>query len=318
MAPRSADDLRYDLERWVSAGLVTRSQADAIVAHEIAATPGDGVSVLAEALGYAGSALALAGIVAAIGNSWDALGSGGRVAAAAVPTGLALAAGWLLRAKKEPAFRRLMSLLWFLAIGGFAGTAGVVLAEFVEIDTDWAAVVIGLAMSLPAVILWRLHGGVLQQIALLAGVLVTVLGVLVVVPGEPSGTAMALASWALGLVWVTLGWRRVIKPPMATMVIGALLAGYAPVLAAEDHQWMLFVGIATGAALMALSVLSREVALLAIGTVAVFGYVTGVVLRYFGDQLGVPLALTIIGAAFIGLALLAARLGGVGRGRVGA
>jgi len=43
--------------------------------------------------------------------------------------------------------------------------------------------------------------------------------------------------------------------------------------------------------------------------VTVFAYVTGVVLRYFRDQLGVPLALMIIGAVFIVLALLAARLG---------
>ncbi|HLA66253.1 MAG TPA: DUF2157 domain-containing protein [Acidimicrobiia bacterium] len=316
MTRRSSGELRDDLQRWVTAGLLGREQAEAIAVNEAAAAaPPAGVSVLAEALGYAGAALALAGIVAAIGNSWDTLGSGGRMAAAAIPTVLAVGAGWTLHSKTEAAFRRLMSLLWFLAIGGFAGTAGVVLDQFTDIDEDWIALVIGLAMAVPAFILWRLHGAVLQQMALLGSLVVTVLGVFMILPGEPSGPAMALAAWALGMVWVLAGWRRVITPQTATMVLGALLTSYAPVVGAEDHEWLLFVGIATGGALMALGVKTGLVALLAIGTVAVFGYVTAVVLRYFGDQLGVPLALTIIGGVFIGLALLASRLGRFGRKR---
>lgn len=311
MSHRLADELRGDLERWVRAGLLTGDQAAAIVAHEARpAAPDGGVSVLAEALGYAGAALAIAGIATALGQSWDSLSSTVRVISAAIPTALALAAGSMLRSKTEPAFRRLMSLLWFLSIGGFAGTAGIIIAEYAtDFDEDWVPLVIGLAMLFPAFVLWRLLPAVLQQLALLGGLVVTVMGLFAVVPGEPNGTAMALAAWGIGVAWVVLGWRGWLKPQMATMVVGSVVAAYMPVIAAQDHEWLLALGIATGAALMILSVRSGALPLLAIGTVTVFAYVTGVVLRYFRDQLGVPLALMIIGAVFIVLALLAARLG---------
>ncbi len=317
MGRRSPDELRDDLQRWADAGLIEPGQAAAILAHESAAAPQAGVSVLAEALGYAGAALALAGLITAIGNSWDSLGRGGRIAAAAVPTVLAVAAGWVLRTKAEPAFQRLMSLLWFISIGGFAGSAAIIVSEGWGIDHDWTALVIGLSMAVPALVLWRLHRGILQQVALLGSVLVVVLAVLVLAPGEPRGAALMLATWALGLVWVAFGWTRLMEPHRATMVLGAILATYAPTLAAGDYEWMLFAGVATGAAFMVLSIPTGTIPMLAIGTIGVFAYVTAIVLRYFGDQLGVPLALTIIGATFIALALIAARLGRFGRESAG-
>jgi hypothetical protein len=317
VVPRSPEGLRDVLHRWVQAGLLSRAQADAIVAHEAAPAPLEpegGISVLAEALGYAGAALAVAGIATALGQSWDDLGSPLRVISAAVPTGLAVLAGALLRSKREPAFRRLMSLLWFLSIGGFVGTAGVAIAEYASgIDRDWVALVLGLVMVLPAFVLWRLLPSILQQIALLGGVMLTVIGVIIAAPGEPNGTAIALTCWALGLIWVALGWRGRLRPRTPTMAIGAVVAAYFPVVAAQDHEWLLALGVVTGAALMILSVGTGALPLLAIGTVTVFAYVTGVVMRYFSESLGVPLALVIIGAVFIALALFAARLGRLGR-----
>lgn len=313
MGQRSTSDLRDDLQRWTDAGLIDRPQAVAILAHEAAAASTGGVSVLAEALGYAGSALALAGVITAIANSWDSLGQAGRISAAVVPTVLAVLAGWALRRKTEPAFRRLMSLLWFISIGGFAGSAAIVISETWDIDHEWTPLAIGIAMAVPAFAFWLVHKTILQQMALLGSVLVVVLSVLVLAPGEPSGAAWMLTSWALGVVWVMFGWAKVMRPHRAAMVLGAILATYAPTLAAGEHEWMLFVGVATGAVFMALSIPAGIIPMLAIGTIGVFAYVTAIVLRYFGDQLGVPLALTIIGATFIVLALIAARLGRFGR-----
>ena len=231
-----------------------------------------------------------------------------------IPTILVFGAGWVLRAKREPALRRLMSLLWALAVGGVVGTTGVIIAEFAsDIDEEWVPVVLGVAMLVPAVILWRILPAVLQQMAVLGGVLLTALGIVAALPGEPNGTAMALTAWGVGAIWLVLGWRGRLAPAAAAMVFGAVVAAYCPVLAADRYQWLLALGIVTGAALMLLSVRTGAVALLAIGTVTVFGYVTGLVLRYFRDQLGVPLALIIIGGTFIGLALLAARLGRLSR-----
>jgi hypothetical protein len=46
------------------------------------------------------------------------------------------------------------------------------------------------------------------------------------------------------------------------------------------------VGIATAAAAMAVSVPLRNTALLALGTLAMFGYVTSAVVHYFHESLG--------------------------------
>ena len=71
---------------------------------------------------------------------------------------------------------------------------------------------------------------------------------------------------------------------------------------------MYAIGIATAAAAMAASVPLRNVPLLALGALAMFGYVTSVAARYLHDSLGVPSALAITGVLIIGLAVVSARL----------
>jgi hypothetical protein len=68
------------------------------------------------------------------------------------------------------------------------------------------------------------------------------------------------------------------------------------------------VGIVTAAGLMAFSVYGKFVAGLALGSVGLLAYVTGTVVRYFGDALGVPAALALTGAVILVLAAVTARL----------
>ena len=68
------------------------------------------------------------------------------------------------------------------------------------------------------------------------------------------------------------------------------------------------IGIATAAAAMAASVPQRNVPLLALGALAMFGYVTSAAVRYLHQSLGVPAALAITGVLIIGLAVVSARL----------
>jgi hypothetical protein len=71
---------------------------------------------------------------------------------------------------------------------------------------------------------------------------------------------------------------------------------------------MYAIGIATAAAAMAASIPLRNTPLLALGTLAMFGYVTSTVVQYFHRSLGVPAALAITGVLILGLAILSARL----------
>ena len=93
-----------------------------------------------------------------------------------------------------------------------------------------------------------------------------------------------------------------------TVPLGALLALVAPSLALHPYGWMYAIGILTAAAAMAISVPLRNTVFLGMGAVAMFGYVTGVVMTYFRGSLGAPAALSITGALVIGVAAVTARL----------
>jgi hypothetical protein len=120
--------------------------------------------------------------------------------------------------------------------------------------------------------------------------------------------AIALPLWVLGLAWAGLGWRRYAGPLWVTIPSGVILALIAPGFAAGHYGWMYVIGIATAAAAMAASVPLRNTALLALGALAMFGYLTAVAARYLHQSLGVPSALAITGVLLIGLAVVSARL----------
>jgi hypothetical protein len=90
-----------------------------------------------------------------------------------------------------------------------------------------------------------------------------------------------------GLAWAGLGWQRYAEPLWVTVPCGVILALIAPSFAAGEHGWVYVIGIATAAAAMAASVPLRNVPLLALGALAMFGYVTSAVVRYLHGSLGV-------------------------------
>jgi hypothetical protein len=151
----------------------------------------------------------------------------------------------------------------------------------------------------------------LQNAALFAGLVITICGTIVTAAGGNGSApafAFALALWGFGLAWAWLGWQRFVEPIWVTMPCGTILALFAPSLAVGEHGWVYTIGIATAAAAMAASVPLRNTPLLALGTLAMFGYVTSVVVQYFHRSLGIPAALAITGVLILGLAVVSARL----------
>ncbi|WP_028663188.1 DUF2157 domain-containing protein, partial [Saccharomonospora halophila] len=96
---RRGDDLTVRLDRWVAHGLLTREQADRILAAERARPTGIGEetgrtpSPVAEALGYVGGVLVLVAAGLVTGRYWAELGVTGRVSVAFGAAALLLAAG---------------------------------------------------------------------------------------------------------------------------------------------------------------------------------------------------------------------------------
>ena len=268
-----------------------------------------GISLITEAVGYVGAVLILAGGVAAISQQWHSFTDWERVSVCAASAVFFLLAGVLVRRVREPAIERLVGVVWFLSVVAVASAAGIMAHDVFGNSVRATVLAVGTAASLYSAVLWLVRRGALQSIALFAALVVTVCGVIVVVAGDPAPSlAFAFALWGLGIAWAVLGQQRYIEPLWVTLPLGALLALLAPSLAAGEHGWVFAIAIATAAAAMAISVPLRNTPLLALGTLAMFGYVTSTVIRYFGASLGVPAALAITGVLIVGLAVVSAHL----------
>jgi hypothetical protein len=265
-------------------------------------------SLLTEAVAYIGAILILAGGIAAVGQQWHNITGWGRVAVLAGAAVFFLLVGIIVRRVHQPAIQRLVDVAWFLSVAGVAGAVGFAGYDMYGNTAAVTALAVGVGITLYSAALWLVRQHALQNFALFTGLIVTICGVIFTADNSPPSLPFALALWVFGLAWVGLGWRRYIEPLWVTVPSGVILALIAPSIAAGEHGWVYAIGIATAAAAMAASVPLRNTPLLALGTLAMFGYVTSVVVRYFHESLGVPGALAITGVLILGLATVTARL----------
>ena len=273
------------------------------------------ISLVTEAVAYIGVILLLAGGAAAIGQRWNGIPSWGHVGVCAGVAVFFLLAGIIGRRVREPAIQRLVGVVWFLSVAGVAGAVGLATHEvYGNNNAAVTAIAVGLAVTVYSAALWLVRRRALQNLALFAGLVVIILGIVGIIVTVAGGArsarwlAFALALWVFGLAWAGLGWQRYVEPLWVTIPCGVILALIAPSFAAGHYGWVYVIGIATAAAMMAASVPLRNVPLLALGTLAMFSYVTSAVVRYLHESLGVPSALAITGVLIIGLAVVSARL----------
>lgn len=269
------------------------------------------ISLLTEAVAYVGAILLLAGGIAAIGQRWTGVGDWGHVSVLAGAAAFFLLAGIIVRRVREPAIQRLVGVVWFLSAVSAGGAVGFMTHDVYGNTGAVTVLAVGLAVTLYSAVLWLVRRRALQNAALFAGLVITICGTIVTAAGGPGpapSLAFALALWGFGLAWAWIGWQRFVEPIWVTMPCGAILALFAPSLTVGEHGWVYAIGIATAAAAMAASVPLRNTPLLALGTLAMFGYVTSAVVQYFHRSLGVPAALAITGVLILGLAVVSARL----------
>ena len=271
-------------------------------------TPGPRrISLLTEAVGYIGAVLVFAGAIAAVGQQWHHISDWGRVGVLAAIAAVFLLAGFLVRGIREPAIQRLADVMWFLSVAGAAGAAGFA-AQASGISAAVTALAVGACITMYSAALWLARPHALENFALFTGLIVTTCSVIFTIDNSPPALPFALALWGLGILWIGLGWRRYAEPLWVTVPSGVILALFAPSIAAGQYGWLYAVGIVTAAAAMTASVRLRNTPLLALGSLAMFGYVTSVVVQYFRESIGVPGALAITGVLILGLAVVTARL----------
>lgn len=264
------------------------------------------VSLLAEGIGYVGSILVLAGGAVAVGQRWDQFSDATRLAILAAAAVMFFVIGAFTRSSAEPALTRLTSVTWAISVAPFAG-AIVVLSQMLDASDRTTFLVTATASTLYAVVLWALHRGAIQHAVMLAGVLVTAASIVNFSIHDARPWVYATTIWAIAVVWVALCWFRRIPPWWVGVSLGGLVALIAP-SAMDNYPALYALGIGTAVVVMALSVLGRFTPGLAVGAVAMLGYVVGAVTHYFSGTIGVPLALAISGLAILVLGVVVARL----------
>ena len=137
------------------------------------------------------------------------------------------AGGIIVRQVREPAIQRLAGVAWFVSVAGAGGAVWLALYHAPGQPDAVTAVAVGAAVTLYAAALWLIRRSALQNLALFAGLVTTILGIADIIT-VPAGTgpapapapnlptpvlAIALPLWVSGLAWAGLGWRRYAGPP---------------------------------------------------------------------------------------------------------
>lgn len=267
------------------------------------------VSLLTEAVSYIGAILVLAGAGAAIVQRWDELAEGTRLGLLAGLTLFFLGVGAFTMRSTDPAFVRLTSVVWLIGTAGVAGASSLYFVQIVETSDETSFLAVAAITTGVAALLYAIRREVLQHLAMYGGVLVTAFAVLTRIDPEYPAWVGAMIAWGIGLGWIFLGRRRLVAPWWVAMPVGMITALMAPSAIQESSFGVMSsIGIGTAAGLMAFSVYGKFVPGLALGSVGLFAYVTGAVVHYFGDALGVPAALALTGAVILVLAAVSARL----------
>ena len=264
-------------------------------------------SLITEALGYLGAALAAAAAAVLVGRAWNDASSGLRILLPGAASLVMVAAGWSLRSSADAAIARLASVLWLIA-AGLAGWFGGQLASDGFDASDRGVVLgVGIGATVTAVPLYLVRRRTLQQLAVIAGLMVLAAGTF-----YGSVMSVALAYVVIGLAWTALGWMERAEPRRVSLTLGPLAGLTGALVASGDTTNVgVWLGIAISVVLVAASVSLRHTPMLGLGVAGLFAFSVWAISYYFGATIGTPLVLLVAGVVVLTIAFVAARLRGL-------
>lgn len=270
------------------------------------------VSLVVESLATVGAILVLAGSGISISQRWLLVTDWGRVG---ILTGVAigfLITGFLVRWFTASTTQPLTELMWCASAGCVAGAAAIAAAGVYRQPAAMTLLIASGTAAIYSIALWLMCRREMLMVIAFTGLVGALCGAIPIAVADATlWLAAGLGLWLVGLAWTALGWLY--PEPLGTSIsVGAVLALIGPTIALHQTDWAYVVGIATAAAVMAVSVPLRNVVLVAFGSCALLGYIAAVVLTYADRWVGVPESLVIIGLVLIAIAIVTVRLGRAG------
>ena len=303
------------LEDWVAAGLITREQADRIAVYEssrherlpgVASAPEgpSGPSMVVEALGYLGGVIMLVGGGILVGLYWQDIPVALRLALMAVAALALVGAGLAVPDRLGEAAGRLHAVLWALAVVATAGFFIVLSTDALNRYDEDALIVVGPATAVVAAALWWQRRTWLQQLALLAPLLLSAAAV--GLQFWDSDSAPGLAVWVLGVAWTAVAWTGRIQPRTTGVAFGGVAAIFGA-STTSAAQLGIALGLATAVALLVLSMRERSLPWLAVTAFGLLWTAPRAVVEWFPGRLSASVTLIATGGVLIGAAIWVAR-----------
>lgn len=297
---------REDLDRWVAVGLIDAETAQAIMNFESGSSQEGRVGRGMEAIAYLGAVLVLIALTVLAGQLWDRIEPWGRLVLSSVVALVLFTVGLMFARSEEPALNRAQTFAWLLAVAAVALTIQVAVDDLAAVDEPHVFLWVALSSLLASTILWVLRNSVLQMVALGVSAGATVSAILSQIRATPDW-AFGLGFAGLGVAWFLLTWAGVFRPirtSYAIAAVGILLIAFPE---STNLPWPIL-GLLSGLALMALSVLLEENILVGLGVAGLFIYIPMTIFEVFGDSLGVPVALLITGLILLAVVVVTMRV----------
>ncbi|MFD4324775.1 DUF2157 domain-containing protein [Nocardioides sp. NPDC058538] len=301
------------LATWVADQLITREQADRILARRnvlVQAQPAaqepprERTSLIVEALGYLGGVIILVASILIASLYWDQVGTSARLAIVGGVAAVLLGAGFAVPERLEEVGLRLRSVLWLLSTGAFAGFLGLLGADALNMASKDVFLLTSAGVTAYAAGLWLLGRTFVQQMVMMVGFMLTAaaltneLGVNDELPG--------FAVWGVALIWLLLGWGGVLEPGRFVIVYGAA-AMFIGALTTIPTYAGIGLALLTSAAVVAAAILFRDLLLLAVGAIGTLLVLPSAVIELFPGDLAAPIVMLAVGALLVGAGLFIAR-----------
>jgi len=300
------------LETWVADQLITPEQADRILVRGQVTVQAPlpeqqrpaRSSVVIEALGYLGGVIILVASILVASLYWDQVATTARLVILGSVAGLLLAAGSAVPERLEDVGVRLRSVLLLLSTGALAGFLAVLGADALDMADQDVFLLISAGATVYAIGLWLMSENLVQQLAVMLGVMVTAAALTNEL--DVSQALPGVAVWGVALIWVVLGWGGVLEPRRFVMVVGAagMFVGAMTTIPTNAGNVL---ALLTAAAVVTSAVLFRDLLLLAVGAFGTLLVLPAVITEWFPGRLAAPIAMLAVGAALVGAALFVAR-----------